>query len=673
MPARTVLPRLRAMRISPLVAAAALVAAFVPLAASAQRASSSSEDGERVIVRFKPDASVLRAHALSTGGNGESHAAVLQSRAAALGARHGISIESASAISDRVQVVKARGLSARTLAARLALDAQVESAEPDRRMRRLAVPNDPLFASVAGAQGPAVGQWYLRTPTAEVRSSIDAVSAWDTTQGSASVIVAVLDTGTRFDHPDLAGKLVAGYDMVSDTAISNDGNGRDADANDPGDYVTSAEAGRGTFANCPASSSSWHGTQVAGIIGAATNNGTGMAGAGWNVRVQPVRVLGKCFGYTSDIAAAIRWAAGLDVPGVPRNTTPARVINMSLGSDGACSAEERDAVAAAVGAGAVVVAAAGNSAGRAASSPANCPGVIGVAALRHAGSKVGFSDVGPELSIAAPGGNCINIGAGEPCLYPILTTINTGSTVPAGSGYTDSFDASVGTSFSSPLVAAVAGLMLSAQPSLTPAGVRAAIRSTARPFVQSGLPDDPTTGPLQACQAPGNFDQLQCYCTTSTCGAGMIDAGAAVRAVLGINIVIGVSPAAPQANQAITFTSQGSTVASGRTIASRQWSLVNGGGIASGFSGPTNGETATLQPTAAGSVTVQVTVTDNTGVSASATQTVNVAADPTAPPPPAAGGGGGGGGALAWPWLALMLLATMTAIARKALQYRRIS
>ena len=113
--------------------------------------------------------------------------------------------------------------------------------------------------------------------------------------------------------------------------------------------------------------------------------------------------------------------------GVPANPNPARVLNMSLGSEGACTAAYGDAVAEVMATGAVVVASAGNSAGHAVSTPANCPGVIAVAGLRHAGTKVGFSDLGPEIAISAPGGNCVDIGPNDPCLYPILTTTNSGS------------------------------------------------------------------------------------------------------------------------------------------------------------------------------------------------------------------------------------------------------
>lgn len=641
----------------------ALVIALAGPAAIAElvppRAMPLADDGNtRVIVSLRPAAALLRAHAFSVASSPATVTSAVEGRTAVLGARHGLRLRALRALTDRVHVVQAEGVDARTLAARLALDPEVEYAQVDRRVRRLLVPNDPRFSSVATSSnsgGPAAGQWYLRAPAGEVASSIDTVSAWDTTTGSASIIVAVLDTGVRFDHPDLAGKLLPGYDMVSDVTIANDGDGRDADASDPGDFVTAAEAAVEPFlaSQCEVSPSSWHGTQVAGIIGAATHNDTGMAGAGWNVRVLPVRVLGKCFGYTSDIIDAMRWAAGLTVFGVPTNLNRAHVINLSLGSADPCSRLELDTIAEINAAGTVVVAAAGNSAGLAAGSPASCPGVIGVAALRHVGTKVGFSDVGPELSIAAPGGNCVNLSGA--CLYPILTTINSGTTVPASSTYTDSFRISVGTSFSSPLVAATAALMLSVQPTLTPAGVRAAIQTTARPFPSSGVAGDPN--PIVACRAPNATEQLQCYCTTSTCGAGMLDAGAAVRAVTGIRVVIDASPAAPTAGQPLSLSGSGSTVASGRSIAGWQWSLVDASSTGSTFTGGTTAATATLQTVAAGTVTVRLVVTDSQGVAASVQQSFSVAAAPVPPPPPPPAGGGGG--ALSWPWLLALLVAVI--------------
>jgi serine protease len=513
--------------------------------ATPSRAAAAFDDTDRVVVTFRPEAATLRAYALSAASP-QGHVRTLESRAAALGGRRGLALRSGNGVGERSQVVRADGLTASELAMRLSADPEVESAVPDRRMRRLAVPNDALFSS-GGVSGPAVGQWYLRATDATVKSSINAVGAWDITKGSASVIVAVIDTGIT-THPDFtdttgASKLVLpSYDFISDCAVRNKGASCNiapvTDPTDPGDWVTTAEVNQvgGTFYQCntpdssgnyTGESSSWHGTQTAGIVGAATDNGQGMAGAGWNVRVLPVRVLGKCFGYTSDIAAGIRWAAGLNVAGTTTNANKARVINLSLGSDGACDAIIGPAVTDAINAGVVVVAAAGNSEGKAAGSPANCPGVIGVAGVRHVGSKVGFSDVGPEISIAAPGGNCVNLQGA--CLYPILTTINTGTQGPVGPSYTDSFNTSVGTSFSSPLVAAAAALMLSVNSSMTPAAVRTTMQSTARAFPASGL-RDANNNPLVACHAPNTSVQDECYCTATTCGAGMLDAAAAVAA-----------------------------------------------------------------------------------------------------------------------------------------------
>jgi len=258
--------------------------------------------------------------------------------------------------------------------------------------------------------------------------------------------------------------------------------------------------------------------------------------------VLPVRVLGKCGGLDSDIIAGMRWAAGLSVPGVPANPTPARVINMSLGGDGACSAAYQQAIAEVNAVGTVVVASAGNSSGHAVGVPANCSGVLAVGGLRHVGTKVGFSSLGPEVAISAPGGNCVNTATGTPCLYPILTSSNTGTTTPLENIYTDSFNPSLGTSFSAPLVSGTVALMLSAQPSLLPSQVKVLLQAAARPFPPLGsIVGDGT--PVPACTAPSSADQNECYCSTATCGAGMLDAGAALAAAAKSNAIGAATPA----------------------------------------------------------------------------------------------------------------------------------
>ena len=654
----------------PLLNLFALAAAL--LAPAAALAAGPAADA-RVIVTFKADAPLARrAAALAApdareGGLEAAAAQLGAEREGALGRRLGLALRAGGHVSERTQVFSARGVTAKRLVAQLAADADVESVVIDRRRQRLSAPNDPLYpAGQPTNPGPAVGQWYLRAPDATLKSAINAEGAWATTLGKPSVIVGVLDTGVRFDHADLAGKLLAGYDFIAAEpnggfATANDGNGRDSDASDPGDWVSAGDiAGKpDDFGGCTESSSSWHGTQTASIAAAATDNGIGMAGVGRNVRVLPLRVLGKCGGYDSDIQAAMRWAAGLAVPGVPANANKAAVINLSLGSDGACDGNYPAVIAEVLAAGTAVVAAAGNSAGLAVGTPANCPGVIAVGALRHAGSKVGYSDVGPQIALSAPGGNCVNIGVNEPCLYPIVTALNSGVTTPvAGSSiYSDSFaNAAVGTSFSSPMVAGTAALMVSARSGLKPADLASLLQVSARPFPTSGA--DPGT---QVCHAPNGVEQDQCYCTTSTCGAGMLDAAAAVQAALAPVVArIAVSPAAPAGGQEVALSAAASLLGAGRTIAAVQWTLVDGGGIVAGFAGPSSGVTASVVPGGDGSFVVGVTVTDDLGASAKGLRTVTVGAGAVAPP---SGGGGGGGGGMSLAWL-LLLAAAAVAIAR---------
>jgi len=331
-------------------------------------------DGEtaRALVKFRADTSLVSA-------KGHSATGAAAARVGALAARLGLPMSAGATVSGFAQVVFATGLTSTELAQRLAQESDVEYAVPDERRRILGAPDDPLYAAGVPGNGPAVGQWYLRAPAGAVQSAIDAEAAWSVTTGHPGVVVAVLDTGVRFDHPDLprvaaGGNLLPGYDMVSDVDTANDRDGRDPDPSDPGDWLTLNEVTQRSSpfygCNTVAESSSWHGTEVSGLVGALTGNGIGMASVGRNVRVLPVRALGKCGGYDSDIIAGMRWAAGLNVPGVPANPNPARVLNLSLGAEEACGAAYVDAVAAIDAVGAVVVAAAGNSDGHAVGMPA---------------------------------------------------------------------------------------------------------------------------------------------------------------------------------------------------------------------------------------------------------------------------------------------------------------
>jgi serine protease len=407
---------------------------------------------------------------------------------------------------------------AQAVADRLSADPSVEYAEPDRRMFPMLAPNDTEYPN----------QWHYHASATEVGGA-NLPAAWDITTGSASIVVAVVDTGIR-PHADLAGRTVAGYDFITDVNIANDGGGRDADPSDPGDWVTVAEdMGPGPFQGCGVSNSSWHGTHVAGTIGAASNNSSGVAGINWASMIQPVRVLGKCGGFTSDIIDGSRWAAGLAVAGVAANTTPAKVLNLSLGGGGACSAAWQNAIDAIVAAGSVFVVAAGNSAANASGFvPANCVGVITVAANDRTGDLAFYSNFSSTLvEISAPGGE-----TSPTTTNGVLSTLNSGTQGPVA----DNYVFYQGTSMAAPHVAGIASLLFSVNPSLTPAQVLSAIQSTARVF------------------PPGS----SCL-TFNDCGAGIIDAAAAVASVvqsanLGIAITDSPDPATVGNNLTYTIT-----------------------------------------------------------------------------------------------------------------------
>ena len=532
----------------------------------------------------------------------------------ALGGRVNLRVRRARAILDGLHAVEfdnpTAGETTEQALARLRADPEVEYAEPDQRRHAHVLPDDPLF--VASAQ--ATGQWYLQSPNANpdapAPSATDAVDAWDITTGSSGLVIADLDTGIRFDHPDLlragaGGRLLPGYDFISNVAAGNTYSGRNADASDPGDWVSAADLSVAPFntdTSCTAGNSSWHGTRVSGVLGALGNNGLGIAGMTWSGWLLQVRVLGKCGGSDSDIESAMLWAAGIPVAGYPLNPYPARIINMSLGGSGSCPQSYQQVINQLLQRGVLVVASAGNDGGPVA-TPANCQGVVAVAGLRQIGTKVGFSNLGPEVAVSAPAGNCVN--ASGPCLYSIDTTVNFGTMAPTQNGYTDGYNTNLGTSFSAPIVSGIAGLMLSVNGNLGPAQLIARLQQGATsPF--------PVNSAAPLCHIPSSSTDksqaAECNCTTSTCGAGMVNALGAVqqaqRPIAAVSLPFTVS-----AGRRIALDASGSAAACGRSIAGFAWSVVSGSAVLTGA----GGARVRLSAPATGSVTLQVVVTDNLG------------------------------------------------------------
>lgn len=351
---------------------------------------------------------------------------------------------------------------AERIAGRLRALSEVDRAEPDYILAPQVMSSDPMFGS----------QWNLFPPATEFSSGIDAMAAWNITAGSPEVVVAVIDTGL-VPHPEFYDRLIPGYDFVSDAARANDGNGRDSDASDPGDFNLENECGPGS----PASSSSWHGSHVAGIIGANGRDGVGIAGVAWGTHLQPVRVLGKCGGTLGDIVDGVRWAAGLPVPGVPANETPARVLNLSLGGYSfGCIPAFAEAINDAANAGAFAVMAAGNERLPISySSPANCTRALTVTAVDQYAELASYSNYSTDGSgIAAPGGDMSRYG---PTGGILSTVTNSARGVGAAS-----YDWYHGTSMAAPHVAGIAALLLAVNPELSADEVHALILQGARDF-----------------------------------------------------------------------------------------------------------------------------------------------------------------------------------------------
>jgi serine protease len=489
--------------------AGAGVSAYVPATPAAQGIA---DQTDRIIVKYKDEKAPL---ATKGAGSIASRAAVQPLSAARkavldrAGQQFGFLMKESHQIATGARVIKldrkvALKDAAQVAADLAARDPDVEYAEPDRIMRPLLTPNDSMYSQ----------QWdYF-----EATGGMNLPAAWDKSTG-AGIRVAVIDTGYR-PHADLSGQILAGYDFISDATIANDGGGRDSDASDPGDWTAANECGSGE----PASNSSWHGTHVAGTIAALTNNGSGVAGVAYGAKVVPVRVLGKCGGYTSDIADGIIWASGGTVSGVPAIAARAQVINMSLGGGGACDTTTQNAINGARSRGTVVVVAAGNESQNASnSSPANCAGVITVAATNRSGGRASYSNYGTIVDVAAPGGDS---GAA------ILSTLNAGTKAPGA----DSYAGYMGTSMATPHVAGVVALMLAKNSALTPDDVEARLKSSARAFPAS----------------------------CSGCGAGIVNASAAVDAAVGGGTTTGPTVSETESNN--TISTANSVTTSGTTV-----------------------------------------------------------------------------------------------------------
>lgn len=348
-------------------------------------------------------------------------------------------------------------------------EAAARSAIPLDQDNILSVEEDLLLKAFVepGDRGDEDSYYQSQWHYFESQGGIDLPFAWETTVGTSEVVVAVVDTGV-LSHKDLKNKLLPGADLVSDVLMANDGDGRDQNATDSGDWIEPSDfcfSGRET-------DSTWHGTHVAGTIGAETANGIGVAGVAWGVKILPVRVLGKCGGYLSDIADGIRWAAGGDVSGVPRNPHKADVINLSLGGRGSCGATMQSAIDFAVSQGSVVVVAAGNDQANLDFSsyvPASCRNVITVGAGNRYASKAYYSNYGVYVDVMAPGGDYNGT---------VFSTANDGARRPAN----DSYKGMMGTSMAAPHVAGVAALIKSIKPALFPAQIEDILKKTTKFF-----------------------------------------------------------------------------------------------------------------------------------------------------------------------------------------------
>lgn len=448
------------------------------------------------------------------------------------------------------------GVSPDQVRQRLESDPRVESVALDRRIRIRA--QSPLVGLLNGLDPTRQSRSWFHRAVSFQPASMNSEELWANFHGTAPTVVAVLDTGVLPSHPMLQGHLLAGYDFVADPFIGADGqvsgdSDRDADPTDPGDGVTAADLLADPACGA-VGQSSWHGTFVSGLLAGNPVQSEGIFPVNWNAVVLPVRVLGKCGGFSTDLADGIRWAAGLNVPGVPNNPFPAKVINLSLGAEGECvDAIEGQAVAAARQAGALVVVASGNDGGSV-DSPANCPGAFGVGSLDQQGLKANYSNFGPTIQLLAPGGDAA---------FPIWSASNTGFSTPLSNTY----NTKVGTSFSAPMVAGAASLYWSVNPAATVDAVIAALKSTARPFLSFSN--------RQVCRV--SSPNVECNCTTTLCGAGMLDVARLVTSVAerGLTNLFSNSGNVIAPGSTGIFSAVGSLDSTGQEVSAVSFDLIN--------------------------------------------------------------------------------------------------
>ena len=578
----------------------------------------------------------LRASASTSSGTAQVQSTGLEDareHVAALARRAGLALDEHRQITSRLHVVQVEplaGESAAATLARLRADPQVEYADLDQmRYLHSMTPNDPLY----------VQQWYQQAAAMgadATPSAVDVADAWSTTTGSSTIVIADIDSGVRSDHPDLAARLLPGYCFITDPFIANNSSCPGAGASDPGDWITSTDIS-GHSSECGkamAGPSSWHGTRVAGILGALTDNNAGIAGMTWSAQILPVRALGKCGGRDSDIISGMLWAAGIAVSGAPANPNPAKIINMSLGGTGACTSSYQDAINQITAKGVLIVASAGNEGGPV-DAPGNCTGVVGVSGLRQAGTKVGYSSLGPQVALAAPAGNCGDAATTpeSACVYTLTTTTNLGYHQPDANDYTGEYYCdpatapypscslansnqyrtyNLGTSFSAPIVAGIAALMTAVNGKLNSCQLLERLQASSLPFPQSSL-DAATQPPV--CHVPSGSSDLQnaeCICTNDgkTCGAGMANAPAALNEALRPVAAV-VVPSKVSAGQSISLDGSGSAAANNHSLSTFQWSSASGG-LAFSIQGASTSK-ATLTAPSCGVGAVTFTVTDDQG------------------------------------------------------------